>query len=69
MSARVYLLIYVDDMLVVSKNMKVIQKLKDSLSSKHKMKDLGAATRILRMDIGRNRKEGFLKLSHRRYLK
>lgn len=68
MSSRVYLLLYVDDMLVVSKDMEVIRELKARLSSEFEMKDLGAATRILGMDIVRDRKAGTLKLSQGKYL-
>ena len=68
MSSRVYLLLYVDDMLVVSKDMGVIKELKARLSSEFEMKDLGAATRILGMDIVRDRRTGSLKLSQGKYL-
>lgn len=68
LTGRIYLLIYVDDMLLVSKSMDLIQNLKDKLSREFEMKDLGAATRILGMDILRNREEGTLKLSQGKYL-
>lgn len=64
-----YLLLYVDDMLVASKDMKAIKKLKKSLEREFEMNDLGAATRILGMDIVRDRKAGTLKLSQEVYLK
>jgi hypothetical protein len=38
------LLLYVDDMLITSKNMYSINNLKDQLSAKFEMKDLGAKT-------------------------
>ena len=66
---RVYLLLYVDDMLVAAKDMSKIQKLKDSLKTEFEMKDLGKATRILGMDIMRDRKLGILKLSQEKYLR
>lgn len=66
-SERIYLLLYVYDMLVVSKNMEVINDLKDRLTSEFEMNDLGAATRILGMDILRDRKAGTLKLSQGKY--
>lgn len=66
--SMIYLLIYVDDMLLVSKSMEVVQRLKDSLSKEFEMKDLGAATRILGMDILRNKKEETLKLSQGKYI-
>ena len=66
---RVYLLIYVDDMLVASKDLHGIQSLKKSLSQEFEMKDLGRASRILGMDIFRDREKGLLKLSQGKYLK
>ena len=42
-SYRVYLLLYVDDMFITSKNRSSIDKLKVQLSSVFKMKDLGEA--------------------------
>lgn len=56
-------------MLVASKDSKGIQSLKKSLSCEFEMKDLGRASRILGMDIFRNREKGFLKLSQGKYLK
>ena len=67
-SHMVYLLIYVDDMLIASKDSKEIKRIKDSLKREFEMKDLGAASRILGMDIIRDRKKGTLKLSQGKYL-
>lgn len=50
----IYLLLYVDDMLVAAKDIKEVQKLKKLLSSEFEMKDLGTAKRILGMDISRD---------------
>ena len=55
-------------MLIAAKSKKDIQVLKKSLSTKFEMKDLGAASRILRMDIMRDRRKGVLKLTHNRYI-
>lgn len=63
-----YLLIYVDDMLVAAKNMEPIQELEKELSVKFDMKDLGAAKRILGMEIVRSRATGELWLSQEGYL-
>lgn len=68
MFTRVYLLLYVDDMLVVSKDMGVIKELKARMTSEFEMKDFGVATRILGMDIIRDRKAGIPKLSQGKYL-
>lgn len=64
----IYLLLYVDDMLLAAKEMSEINKLKEVLSSEFEMKDMGAASRILGIDIKRDRKEGVLYLSQKNYL-
>lgn len=52
----VYLLIYVDDMLIAAKSMTEINKIKEALSTCFEMKDMGAASRILGIDIIRDKK-------------
>jgi len=59
----IYLLLYVDDMLIAAKSRKDITTLKKLLSSEFDMKDLGAAKKILVMEITRDRKAGLLFLS------
>eukprot|EP00253_Pinus_taeda_P027996 PITA_27996 len=49
-----YLVLYVDDMLLVGNDKEIIQDLKTQLSSKFDMKDLGAANYILGMEIKRD---------------
>ena len=39
----IYMLLYVDDMLIASKDKSLIDKLKSQLSDEFEMKDLGAA--------------------------
>jgi hypothetical protein len=51
----IYVVLYVDDMLLIGNNMDVIKEVKSQLSSKFDMKDLGAANFILGMDIKRDR--------------
>ena len=63
-----YLLLYVDDMLIAAKNMASIVLLKKQLSQEFEMKDLGAAKKILGMEIIRDRKKGKLKLSQKSYV-
>ena len=53
--SRIYLLLYVDDMLVASRNKAEVQTLKSLLGSEFEMKDLGAARKILGMEIKRDR--------------
>lgn len=64
----IYLLLYVDDMLVAARDMKEIKSLKELLGSEFEMKDLGSAKRILGMDIRRDREKGVLTLSQESYL-
>lgn len=66
---RIYLLLYVDDMLVAAKDIRKINILKASLNKEFQMKDLGPASRILGMEIIRDRKKETLRLSQERYLK
>jgi len=53
-----YLLLYVDDILMASFDRQEIQKLKKRLNDEFEMKDLGNAKRILGMDIMRDRNKG-----------
>ncbi|MDV3181238.1 MAG: reverse transcriptase domain-containing protein, partial [Candidatus Phytoplasma australasiaticum] len=64
----IYLLLYVDDMLITSRNMSLIAKLKAQLSSEFEMKELGAAQKILGMEIWRDRHAGKLFLSQKKYV-
>ncbi|TXG64884.1 hypothetical protein EZV62_011878 [Acer yangbiense] len=59
----VYLLLYVDDMLIASKSKVEIDRLKAQLSSEFDMKDLGEAKKILGMEIKRDRAKGTICLT------
>ena len=61
--ALIFLALYVDDMLVAAKSRQEIMKLKCLLSSEFDMKDLGAAKKILGIEIHRDRGAGKLWLS------
>jgi hypothetical protein len=50
----IYLVLYVDDMLLIGNNKEIIQDVKTQLSSKFDMKYLGAANFILGMEIKRD---------------
>ena len=63
----IYLILYVDDMLIACKRMDEIEKLKVMLNSEFDMKDLGTA-KILGVEIKRNRTKREIFLSHERYL-
>ncbi|GJR43097.1 kinase-like domain, phloem protein 2-like protein [Tanacetum coccineum] len=64
----IYLLLYVDDMLVAAKDIEEVKKLKILLNTEFDMKDLGAARKILGMEIIRDRKHGKLFLSQKSYI-
>jgi hypothetical protein len=64
----IYLLLYVDDILIAAKSKIDIANLKAQLSSEFEMKDLGAAKTILGMEITRDMKSGLLFLSQHGYI-
>lgn len=63
----IYLVLYVDDMLIAAKNKYDIQKLKGLLSVEFEMKDLEAARKILGMEILRDKNQKKLFLSQKGY--
>jgi hypothetical protein len=65
----IYLLLYIDDILIAAKSKIDIANLKAQLSSKFEMKDVGAAKKILDMEISRDRKSDLLFLSQHDYIK
>lgn len=65
----IYLLLYVDDILIASKNKEEVKALKILLSSEFEMKDLGDAKKILGMEIERDRVNGRLWISQEGYLR
>ena len=67
--SKIYLLLYVDDMLIACKHMDQIDALKQQLRGSFEMKDLGEAKKILGVELIRNRKNGILVLSQQRYIK
>ena len=64
----IYLLLYVDDMLIASQSMVKVSELKAELSKEFDMKDLGKAQRILGMEIFRDRKRRELRLTQAQYI-
>jgi hypothetical protein len=64
----IYVVVYVNDMLLVGNNMDVIKEVKSQLFSKFDMKDLSAANFILRMEIKRDRANRKLWLNQRKYV-
>ncbi|CAL1356411.1 unnamed protein product [Linum trigynum] len=66
--SMIYLVLYVDDMLIAARSKSDIQKLKGLLSAEFEMKDLGAAHKILGMEIYRDRSKKKLFLSQKSYI-
>ena len=52
---NIYLLLYVDGMLITFQNLLAIQKLKSLLSSEFEIQDMRAVEKILGMEIKRDR--------------
>ena len=65
----IYLLLYVDDMLITTKSKADLYQLKQQLSSKFDMKDLGAARKNLGIEILRDREVCSICLSQEQYVK
>ena len=63
----VYLVVYVDDLLIMGERTKDIEEIKDQLKNRYKMKDLGIARRFLGMDIEYG-EDGSIKLHLKQYL-
>jgi len=67
-AVSISLLLYVDDMLIASKNRSSIDKLKVQLSCEFEMKDLGEGRRILGIKIERDRVKEKVSLTQKAYL-
>jgi hypothetical protein len=64
----VYVALYVNDMLLIENNKNVIKEAKKQVSSKFKMKDLGATKFIMGMDIKRARVSRKIWLNQKNYI-
>jgi hypothetical protein len=64
---RIYLAVYVDDLLVMGQREEDIEEVKDLLKNRYQMKDLGIARRFLGMDIDYT-EDGSIKLHLKQYL-
>jgi hypothetical protein len=65
----IFLILYVDDILLASSDVSLLRETKKFLSSNFDMKDLGEASYVLGIGIHRDRKNGVLGLSQKAYLK
>ena len=65
----IIMLLYVDDMFIVGKNVFRIVRLKKQLGESFPMKNMGVSKQILAIRIMRDRKEKKLRLSQEHYIK
>ncbi len=66
--ARIFLVLYVDDILLMGNNKVALKEVKDWLSTQFSMKDLGEAAYILGIRIYRDRSNRLLGLSQSTYI-
>jgi hypothetical protein len=64
----IFIILYVDDILLASSDVNLLQEMKKFLSSKFDMKDLGEASFVLGIEIHRDRRKGVLRLSQKAYI-
>lgn len=67
-SKFIFLVLYVDDILLATNNLGLLLDVKKMLSENFDMKDLGEASYVLGIEIHRDRPRGLLGLSQRAYL-
>jgi hypothetical protein len=66
---KVYIALYVDDLLIMCNNINKLTSIKQQLSTMFDMKDLGEAHYVLGIQIERDRKHKILHISQREYIK
>ena len=64
----IFLVLYVDDILLASSDVNLLLETKKFMSSKFDMKDLGEASFVLGIEIHRDRENEVLGLSQKAYL-
>ena len=67
-SKYIFLVLFVDDILLVTNDMDLLIKTKKFLSNKFEMKDLGKASFVLGIQILRDRSRSILELSEKNYI-
>lgn len=65
---RVYVALYVDDLLIFANNMAKLKAVKDHLSAQYQMKDMGEAQYVLGIQITRDRQKRTLSLCQTAYI-
>lgn len=68
LKTTLFVIIYVDDIIMISDDLGEINEFKATLSSEFKMTDLGELQAFLGLYIHRERKEGILKINQKKYL-
>lgn len=66
---KIYLTLYVDDLLLAGNNSDAISMVKGKLQERFKMTDMGEASLVLGMQVTRNRNQGTLTISQEDYTK
>ena len=61
-------MLYIDDMLIASKNRSTVVRLKKQLSFEFEMKDLGEVKKVLDIEIESDRDSGKIRLTQKGYL-
>ncbi|KAI5312501.1 hypothetical protein L3X38_041674 [Prunus dulcis] len=64
----IFMLLYVDDILLASSNLSLLHDTKRMLSNRFQMTDLGEANYVLGIEISRDRERGLLSLSQKGYI-
>ncbi|KAL9252624.1 Retrovirus-related Pol polyprotein from transposon TNT 1-94-like protein [Drosera capensis] len=67
-SKHIFLVLYVDDILLASNDIGLLHETKRFLSKRFEIKDLGNASFVLRIQIHRDRLKGVLELSQKGYI-
>eukprot|EP00903_Cladosiphon_okamuranus_P015234 g14080.t1 len=66
---QIYLTLYVDDLLLAGNDPDTMSMVKEKLKKRFKMKDMGAVSLVLGMEIKRDREKGTLTISQEAYSK
>jgi hypothetical protein len=67
-SKVIFLVLYVDDILLASNNLGLLHETKQFFSQNFEIKDLGEASYVIGIEIHRDRKQRILKLSQKAYI-
>jgi len=66
---KFFIMVYVDDLILVCNDQNKLLQIKEELSQKFEMKDLGELHFFLGMEVQRNRDEKFLRINQIKYVK